>query len=54
MVNVDIDKDLYEDIKEVVKKDRLNFPSIRHFVHKMLLDKVIEEKNNRKEEKEQG
>ena len=49
MVNVDIDKDLYDDIKEVVKKDRLNFPSIRHFVQKILLDKVIEEKNNNSE-----
>lgn len=46
LVNVDIDKDLYEDIKNVVKKDRLNFPSIRHFVQKILLDKVIEVKNN--------
>ena len=52
LVNVDIDKDLYEDIREVVKKDKLNFPSIRHFVHKMLLDKVMDVKNNSKEQKE--
>ena len=50
LVNVDIDKDLYEDIKEVVKKDKLNFPSIRHFVQKMLFDKVTEVKNNSKKE----
>lgn len=49
LVNVDIDKDLYKDIKNIVKKDRLNFPSIRHFVHKMLIDRVIEAKNNNKE-----
>lgn len=49
MVNVDVDKDLYNDIREIVKKDKLNFPSIRHFVHKHLLDKIIEIKN--KEEK---
>ena len=53
MVNVDIDKDLYEDIKQVVKKDRLNFPSIRHFVQKMLLDKIIEVKNNSKEKEKE-
>ena len=40
MVNVDIDKDLYEDIKGVVRKDKLKFPSIRHFVHEMLLEKM--------------
>jgi len=45
LVNVDIDEDLYKDIKEVVKKDKLNFPSIRHFVHKMLIDKIMEKKN---------
>lgn len=45
LVNVDIDEDLYQDIKEAVKKDRLNFPSIRHFVHKMLMDKLGEVKN---------
>lgn len=51
MVNVDIDEDLYEDIKEAVKKDRLNFPSIRHFVHKMLMEKIGGARNNNKEGK---
>jgi len=51
LVNVDIDEDLYKDIKEVVKKDKLNFPSIRYFVHKMLIDKIMEVKNNDKGEK---
>jgi len=46
-VNVDIDKDLYEDIKSIVRQDRVNFPSIRHFVQKMLLEKVVERKNGR-------
>ena len=36
MVNVDIDADLYEDIKSIVKQNRLDYPSIRHFVQKML------------------
>lgn len=40
MVNVDIDKDLYEDIKRLVRENKLNYPSIRHFVHKMLLDRI--------------
>ena len=40
MVNVDIDEKLYNEIKEIVEKDRLNYPSIRHFVHKGLLEKV--------------
>ena len=44
MVNVDIDTDLYEDIKSIVHKDRVNFASIRHFVQKMLLEKVMERK----------
>ena len=48
MVNVDIDADLYEDIKSIVKQDRLNYPSIRHFVQKMLLEKVVEKKNGDK------
>ena len=47
MVNVDIDTDLYEDIKQIVRKDRVNFASIRHFVQKMLLEKVVERKNGR-------
>ncbi len=54
MVNVDIDKKVYEDIKEIVNKDRLNFPSIRHFVHKILLDKIKEIKNKFKEEEDQN
>jgi len=44
MVNVDIDADLYEDIKSIVKQNRLDYPSIRHFVQKMLLEKVVERK----------
>ena len=44
MVNVDIDGKLYEDIKSIVHKDRVNFASIRHFVQKMLLEKVVERK----------
>tara|TARA_Y100000310_G_scaffold330357_1_gene401844 strand:- start:7319 stop:7465 length:147 start_codon:yes stop_codon:yes gene_type:complete len=43
MVNVDIDEKLYDDIKQIVNKDRINFPSIRHYVHKVLLDGMKEE-----------
>ena len=49
MVNVDIDEDLYEDIKQIVRQDKLNFPSIRHFVQKVLLEKVVEKKNGKNE-----
>ena len=47
MVNVDIDGKLYEDIKSIVRRDRVNFASIRHFMQKMLLEKVVERKNGR-------
>lgn len=40
MVNVDIDIDLYNSIKEAVKKDKLNYPSIRNFIQKILLEKI--------------
>lgn len=34
MVNVNIDDELYEGIKEVVKKNKYNYPSIKFFVQK--------------------
>lgn len=42
MVNVDIDKSLYENITKIVNENKLDFPSIRHFVNKMLFEKVKE------------
>jgi len=40
MVNVDIDKDLYENIRLIVKGNKLSYPSIRHFVHKTLIERI--------------
>lgn len=47
MVNVDIDDGLYEDIKRIVKKDKIKHPSIKHFVQVILFDRVTEIKRER-------
>ena len=48
MTNVDIDQDLYEDIKQTVRENKIVYPSIRHFVHSSLLDRINElRKENR-------
>ena len=48
MTNVDIDQDLYEDIKQTVRENKIVYPSIRHFVHKALLDKATETKKEKR------
>ena len=47
LVNVDIDLDLYRDIKQAVKENKVVYPSIRHFVHSTLLDKIAEIKKEK-------
>lgn len=51
MVNVDIDIDLYGDIKDIVRKNKLTYPSIKFFVNKVLFDKSLEIKENFKRKK---
>ena len=45
MVNVDIDKDLYEDIKEVIKKKRYDYASVKFFVQKAIYNEILKSKD---------
>ena len=45
MVNVDIDEDLYEDIKALIKKFKYDYPSIKFFVQKAIYNELINSKN---------
>jgi len=40
MVTVDIDNKLYEEIKEIVQEDNIEYPSINNFVNKALKEKI--------------
>jgi predicted methyltransferase len=45
LVNVDIDKDLYEDIKKLIKKNKYNYSSIKFFVQKAIYNELLNNKN---------
>lgn len=40
MVNVDIDGDLYEDIKSLVKQNKYDYPSVKFFVQKVVYNEL--------------
>jgi len=40
MVNVDLDKQLYEEVKQLVKKHKLEFPSVKFFVQRAVVKEV--------------
>jgi len=46
MVNVDIDTELYEDVKSVIKKHRYEFPSIKFFVQKAIYKEILNSTND--------
>ncbi|MBS1267271.1 MAG: hypothetical protein MAG795_01243 [Candidatus Woesearchaeota archaeon] len=40
MVNVDIDSRIYEDVKQFVETNSLDYPSIKFFVQKALMERL--------------
>lgn len=48
MVNVDIDPLIYNDLKKFVKDNKLNYPSVKFLVHKIIIDNLEEVKNNKR------
>ena len=45
MVNVDIDKYLYNDVKKFVREHRLEYPSVKFFVQKAVSNEILYPKN---------
>jgi hypothetical protein len=43
MVTVDIDDSLYNQIKKAVEGNKIEYPSIRFYVQKVLLEKLKED-----------
>ena len=46
MVNVDIDKELYEHIKGVIKKKKYDYASVKFFVQKAILNELNHSKKD--------
>ena len=46
MVNVDVDNDLYKDIKEVIKKKKYDYASVKFFVQKAIYNELLKSKDN--------
>ncbi|MEK6983473.1 MAG: hypothetical protein AABX33_02785 [Nanoarchaeota archaeon] len=46
MVNVDIDKDLYEDVKKAVKKKKYDYASVKFFVQKAIYNELLKSKDS--------
>ena len=44
MVNVDIDKELYEDVKRAVQKKGYHYSSIKFFVQKAIYNELVNSK----------
>ena len=40
MVNVDIDPLIYNNLKKIVQEDKINYPSIKFLVQKILMDNM--------------
>lgn len=49
MVTVNIDNELYEQVKKYVETDRIEYPSLQNFVEKAVKDKLRIESRNQKE-----
>ena len=47
MVTVDIDPSLYDDIKVIVKQNKIRYPSVKFFVQRHLVDGVETLRNSR-------
>lgn len=45
MVNVDIDKELYDSIKGIVKTRKYHYPSIKFFVQKAVYNELVNAKS---------
>ena len=41
MVNVDIDRDLYNDIKQSIRKYKYHYPSIKFFVQRAIYNELL-------------
>lgn len=46
MVNVNIDNELYEEIKKLTKKNKYFYPSIKFFIQKAVFNELLKSKNN--------
>lgn len=46
MVSVDIDRELYSDIKKLVKKNKFYYPSVKFFVQKAVFKEIQSDKND--------
>ena len=46
MVNVDIDRELYHEIKQIVKKKKYDYASVKFFVHKAIYNELLRSKDN--------
>ena len=46
MVNVDIDRDLYNDIKKFVNKNKYLYPSVKFFVQKAVFNEIQSSKKH--------
>lgn len=44
MVNVDINPLVYDELKKRVKKNKLEYPSVKFLVHKLLMEKMEDER----------
>ena len=40
IVNVDIDSDLYDGIKRIIRKNKYDYPSIKFFVQKAIFNEL--------------
>ena len=46
MVNVDIEKELYEDIKKIVRQNKYDYASIKFFVQKAIYNELASKNNS--------
>lgn len=49
MVNVDIDKELYEEVKQLVEKKKYDYPSVKFFVQKAVYHQMLKSKSSYEE-----
>lgn len=52
MTQINLDKKLYEQVKDFVKGDRVEYPTLKCFVERAVKDKLRIELINRKEVRE--
>ena len=45
MVNVDLDKELYYEIKKIVRKNKYTYPSIKFFVQRAIYNEILHSNN---------